>query len=228
MRSTNTSRNASILAKRAAKSSKKAALTEICILMKAASDNNNNRLPYGYVTKLINETNDMAWLTRDTVNKAFIKFKKDLENSDDNCMEITLSSSQGSTISDLSTSFSAGTLLLDERKGPGRPKGSTIDSKRKQKEKGYVVKNLITKKFSSMKYQAKLDGKRCKPGTLEKIINKEKSKYNYVGKVCAKTIRNRVLNQKFHVTHSGGHKSPLCEIEATIVSIIIQMARIYQ
>ena len=53
----------------------------------------------------------MAWLTRDTVNKAFIKFKKDLENSDDNCMEITLSSSQGSTISDLSTSFSAGTLF---------------------------------------------------------------------------------------------------------------------
>ena len=66
--------------KRAIRESKRAALHQICVLMKEASDGNKGRLPYGYVTKLIRETKDMPWLTRDIVNKAFLKFKKGTAN----------------------------------------------------------------------------------------------------------------------------------------------------
>jgi len=36
----------------------------------------------------------------------------------------------------------------------GRPKGSTIDSKRKQEELAFLVKNSVTKKYKMMKNRA--------------------------------------------------------------------------
>ena len=58
----------------------------------------------------------------------------------------------------------------------GRPKSSPINSKRKQEELAFVVKNSITKKYKMMKNRASKAGTRCKPGTLKKIIESEKKK----------------------------------------------------
>ena len=43
---------------------------------------NNNRLPYAYITKILNDLGkqpSFKWLTRNIVNKAFLKYKSDLE-----------------------------------------------------------------------------------------------------------------------------------------------------
>jgi len=48
----------------------------------------------------------------------------------------------------------------------------------------------------------------------------------FKGVINENTIRNIIINGKINVTHTGGHKSPLWDIEDTIVNILIQMARI--
>ena len=50
--------------------------------MHKAMLDNNNRLPYAYMTKLLNDfrkSPSFEWLTRNIVNKAFLKFKANLE-----------------------------------------------------------------------------------------------------------------------------------------------------
>ena len=39
---------------------------------------NNNKLPYGHVTNLVNELNQReGWITKNIVNKAFIQYQKE-------------------------------------------------------------------------------------------------------------------------------------------------------
>ena len=49
--------------------------------MHEESTMNNNKLPYGYVSDLLVELRPrMRWVTKNIVNKAFLKYKKDVKN----------------------------------------------------------------------------------------------------------------------------------------------------
>ena len=75
-------------AKRALKNSRKALLLDICEGMIESYKQNNNRLPYGQVENLLKELKiKEPWMTRNIINKAFMKYRKDQdsENKKSDC-----------------------------------------------------------------------------------------------------------------------------------------------
>ena len=63
--------------KKAITASKRAALEKICESMVSAAAANNGKLPYAYVSTILEESKGtiMSWLTRDILNKSFIRHK---------------------------------------------------------------------------------------------------------------------------------------------------------
>ena len=134
---------------------------------------NGNRLPYGHVEVLLKELRpNEPWMTRNIVNKAFMKYRKDLAMEKDkkesdnggtnntgnqSCYgeipeNITLScgSGSGTADSDLTGEYSLGS----ERRKGGRPQGST-DNQRIRRERVIIAaKNECTKRFADLKQQA--------------------------------------------------------------------------
>ena len=63
--------------KKAITASKRAARDEICKTMVAAAAANNGKLPHAYTTTILEESKDtiLSWLTRDILNKSFMRHK---------------------------------------------------------------------------------------------------------------------------------------------------------
>ena len=73
---TKISKQVAAATKGAQKASRKGALADITIGMAEAAAENGDKLPYGYVTKLLHELKpSMNWITRSIINKAFLKHK---------------------------------------------------------------------------------------------------------------------------------------------------------
>ena len=65
-------------ANRAIKRSRAVLLDDVCEGMYKEYLNKNRRLPYGHVTKLLNESKlTEEWLSRNIINKAFMNYKAD-------------------------------------------------------------------------------------------------------------------------------------------------------
>ena len=82
-RTTRNSRKLSKQSRSILKASRKGALDDICVKMHKATVNNNGRLPYAYITRLLNDLKSSPgfnWLTRNIINKAFLKFKENVES----------------------------------------------------------------------------------------------------------------------------------------------------
>lgn len=78
-RTTRNSQKLSKASRSVVRASRKGALDNICMKMYKEMTKNNNRLPYGYMTKLLGElgsTSNFNWLTPSIINKAFLKYKK--------------------------------------------------------------------------------------------------------------------------------------------------------
>ena len=97
------------------KASRKGALDDICRKMHKAMVDNNNRLPYAYISKLLvdlKKSPSFDWLTRNIVNKAFLKFKsKMIERETKNIVD------KGLIGMDINTKSSGDTALLSELSG---------------------------------------------------------------------------------------------------------------
>ena len=117
-----------------------------------------------------------------------------------------------------------------KRKNGGRPLGSSDKRKRENNISVVATTNEITIAFNSEKQAAFDNKKRMKKGRLTELINEIKSKNNIATsiKIQENTIRRRSQRGKMYSDGVGGHQSPLTPIEPTIVSTIIQMARIRQ
>ena len=132
---------------------------------------NNNRLPYAYITKLLEDLESspsFRWLTRNIVNKAFIKFKAKLESEKKKMnnqtqtssgtimgmsIEVEASTDDTATLSELSgdvpsTVGNTTTKSSSNRSKGGRPVGTTIKAKEERERKIFLTKNLITKNLS--------------------------------------------------------------------------------
>ena len=78
MRSTKTSKRVQSYANKAIKSSRKALLEVACEDMQKEFVRNKHKLPYGHMTNLVNELRQREdWVTKNIVNKAFIKYRKE-------------------------------------------------------------------------------------------------------------------------------------------------------
>ena len=182
-------------------------------------------------------------MTRNIVNKAFLKYKSDLEEEKKRQkekelvgMDVDVSTADDSALlSDLSgdvpvKSKSAESVVssLQVRPKGGRPVGSTIKAKEDKNKRVFQAKNLITKRFSAMKRKCGPKGK-VKDGTLVRIINEVKEELNIKEvTILPNAIRQRFYRKKEVCHHVAGHISPLEKIESTVISIVIHMASIRQ
>ena len=246
-----TTRNSKKLSKESRsiiKASRKGALDNIRKKLHTAMLRNNNRLPYAHITKLLNnlgKTPNFNWLTRNNIaNKAFLKFKANIEeekkrhqkNDEMNKnkvvgMNVDVSTSKDTALlSDLSgdvpSKNSSESVGTSKKSKGGRPVGTTIKAKEDKERSLFEAKNLITKRFSAVKRKSGCNGK-VKNGTLIRIIEqmKEDLKLKNVT-ISPSAIRQRFYGKKEVCRHVAGHISPLEKIEATVISIVISMARI--
>lgn len=246
-----TTRNSKKLSKESRsiiKASRKGALDNIRKKLHTAMLRNNNRLPYAHITKLLNnlgKTPNFNWLTRNNIaNKAFLKFKANIEeekkrkqkNDEMNKnevvgMNVDVSTSKDTALlSDLSgdvpSKNSSESVGTSKKSKGGRPVGTTIKAKEDKERSLFEAKNLITKRFSAVKRKSGCNGK-VKNGTLIRIIEQvnEDLKLNNVT-ISPSAIRQCFYRKKEVCHHVAGHISPLEKIEATVISIVISMARI--
>ena len=149
VRPTKTSSRAQIYADRALKTSRSALLKDICEGMYKEFVRNNNRLPYGHVTQLLNALKPReTWISRNIINKSFIKFREDVARR--NKLSIpqnvginssTCNTSSSSNISDISNVSSTKPNKI------GRPVGTTEAQKLDKRKRVIAAKNEITQKY---------------------------------------------------------------------------------
>ena len=151
---------------------------------------NNNHLPYEYITKLLNDLGkspSFKWLTYNIVNKAFLQFKANLEEEKRRGKEkelfgmgVDISTADNSALlSDLSGDVpvkcksAESVSSLQVRSKGGRHVGSTKKAKEDKQKMVFQAKNVITKRFLAVKRKCSPKGK-IKDGNLVKIINEVK------------------------------------------------------
>ena len=78
-RNTNRSRKAAAAAKKVARDTQRILLATLCKCIFDVSENNEGKLPYGYMKKIVDENKkQLTWITRDTVNSAYKRYKKSI------------------------------------------------------------------------------------------------------------------------------------------------------
>ena len=138
-RKTLNSRHAAEDGKRLLRENKRAVLENLCKCIHSRVQQNNGRMPHGYMKTLLEENkNDFNWLTRDIVNSAYCRYKKRLKLHSEHQQpvdEIRLIDQQklSTSMSDLSESQQKSTGTSCREKG-GRPCGSTNMNKRDKRE----------------------------------------------------------------------------------------------
>lgn len=222
-RNTKASKRAQDAAKKIAKATKKAALDTLCECMLQSCKDNGGKLPYGFLTKIVTENKKQwPWISRDTVNSAFTRYKKSVAQ----CSSVNLDA-----VVESPTEMSDMTASIDHRSKGGRPTGSTLVNKRRKIDNIVALKNDIALSYKGLVEDAKKRGKRVGNGMLSELIERKKKerKLNDVN-VSQSTIRLRIFRQKVIVktNQKGGHTSPLIDIEETVIQIVLQMARIRQ
>ena len=230
VRATKTSSRAKIYADRALKTSRSALLKDICEGMYKEFVRNNNRLPYGHVTQLLNALKPQeTWISRNIINKAFIKFREDIGcrnelSVPENIGTNSSTCNSSSNISDISNVSSTKSNKI------GRPVGTTEAQKLNKRKRLIAAKNEITQKYLLKYNEAKKQKKnRVERGTLVAIINDVKKARKVEDNISPEAIRKRVQRNSLENHHlAGGQVSPLQKIEPIIVSIIVQMARMRQ
>ena len=232
MRSTKTSKRVQSYANRAIQTSMKALLKDACDGMYNEYVRNNNKLPYGHVTNLVNELKQReGWITKNIVNKAFIQYRKERTRELRESLETppptvprTIREQSPSIISDLSNVSSTNSHM-----NIGRPVGSTEAKKRERKQELIEAKNEVATTYATILSERKIKNKRIEKGMLSTIINDVKGKRGIQDSISPCAIRKRVKRNSLINRHlAGGQVSPLERIEPIIVSIIVQMARMRQ
>ena len=157
---------------------RRAAIETYCKSIHEAAQNNNGKLPYGYMLKFVEENRKMSpWLNRDIINSAYVRYKKGLMNGlhSDKPGEIEVidRSSVHTSLSDLSGSQVSSS---GQRSKGGRPIGTSFLNKRKKEMKAVAMKTDIVKEFKEEIDKAKERKRKVENGLLDKIIKKHKNK----------------------------------------------------
>ena len=156
-RKTRNSKRVMKCANRARKISRNVLLEELCKGMYKAYQSNGDRLPYRHLSKLLEEVKpDNKWLTRNMLNKAFMRYKSKMAVEDEAIdegipLKIRVESTTGSLLSNLSNVSST---ISSQSKAIGRPVGTTILQKKSDEIKLIDAKNEITEIYHKKKVEA--------------------------------------------------------------------------
>ena len=110
----------------------------------------------------------------------------------------------------------------------GRPKGSTLENKRKEEENYKACVDSITVEFSNKLTAAKLTEKRLPKGWLAALILRKKEEFSVIRPIKESKIRHRVLSGKSLTPKHRGALSPMAMAELPIVAICLQMGQVRQ
>ena len=194
---------------------------------------NNGKLPYGHMQSYVKEDRRLYdWVTRDALNSAYTRYKKDLLGRGAPVSQVEISAGKSSwssgTISSLSQSFSlASDKTITERKKGGCPVGTTEDNQRKKVAKKVAMKNDITLEYKRMNDK----GEKMKKGQLQCLSERHKLKRQLQDvHIPLSTIRKRAVRNKMIVmnAHHEGHTSPLACIDDVVMNIILMVAQVRQ
>ena len=201
--------------KQATKELRNAFLEEICKQIDSAlRASGNGKVPYGFVTKIINETKtEEPWINKNIISFAWKKFsernitkgvEKVVDNQRDDC-----------SVKELKTSRLKG----------GRPKGTTLLMKRHLKESVIAAKNEITSIYHEKKKECNKKGENIPNGWLQETINSIRIKRGLPPniKIPISTIRNRT---KTIIMQESGSETLMSCIEPHLVELISAMGQI--
>ena len=179
-RLTKTSLRIQRCAEKATKSARNALLSSLCEDMYNLYRKNKNRLPYGHITSILHRLKPTEpWLTRNVINKAFIKYRKQVAGV--NVVIVPTKAANESVIdseiSELSnvSSFEGASEI---KWNVGRPAGTTADKKEASEKKVIKAKNEAAKSYASVKKTAKEYGRKVRKGKLKAIIEEVAKKNN--------------------------------------------------
>ena len=129
-------------------------LERICEKMYNASQSSpTNKVPWGYVSKIIKETKSAEpWVTKNKINFAYKKFCAD------KCME--------------KDAVEDSTIINSVLTTGGRPKGSTIIKQQHYKETFIAAKNEITSLFKKEQEECRKKGETLPKGWLKYTIDR--------------------------------------------------------
>ena len=126
-------------------------------------------------------------------------------------------SNQGSPSS---TSTLTDTLEVEQpTRTSGRPKGSTLENKRKEEANYKACMDSITLEYSNKLTTAKLAEKRLPRGWLAELIIRKKKEFSVIRPIKECTIRWRVTNGKNLTPNHRGTLSPMAMAELPLVEI---------
>lgn len=186
-------------------------LKEICDEMfYAASSSANGKVPWGTVTRIVNQTvEDNPWINRNVINFAYKKFldEKKKEESNESGASPSVSTCTSTT-------------------AVGRPKGETNLMKHHRKEVIVAAKNEITQLYNEEKEKKKNIGEILPKGWLKQTIQnvcRKRGISDYISQINVSTIRNRT---NMLVRQGGGSETLMNEVEPHLVELICAMARI--
>ena len=140
-RKTRNSRRVIRCANKAKRKSRDALLDELCNRLFGAFKKNGNNLPYKYMSNILKELQpDNDWLSRNSLNKAFIKYKRLKLVKYDGCAnpaEIPPATTVGlvetSAVSLLSDLRNLISKASSNSRSVGRPAGTTMIQKRQMR-----------------------------------------------------------------------------------------------
>ena len=160
---------------RATKSSRNALLVSLCEDMYKLYRKNGDRLPYGHITLILERLKPTEpWLTRNIINKAFMKYRKQegsvkvvvIPNMTKTGTDESVIDSEMSDLSNVSSIRGS-----DTKWNVGRPVGTTAEKKQADENKTIKARNEAAKIYDSAKKFAKENGKRVQKGELNDIID---------------------------------------------------------
>ena len=221
------------------KAIKKAAYEEAIARIQVAEEENNGQLPYGFMNTLLSDlrASGITDATRDVVNFHRTKMKKFASNSFTlsqprapvNTVFIPGSGTEQSSLT-ISTQSDTNNNGVSLRKS-GRPKGTTNISKRETKTNVEDCLAAVVQELSeARKERHDKGGCRTQKGLLDQIIKKQKEVFGLDDSVEIKhrTVWERLRRNILQPVRKPGPKSPLAELEDTIIDIAIQMCRCRQ
>ena len=191
------------------KERRKNLLKEICEeLFYAESTSSTGKIPWGTVTRIINETvGDNPWINRNVINFSYKKYSAEKKQE---ALETASPSPSTTTV--------AATA--------GRPKGETNLMKHHRKEVVVAAKNEITQMYNDEKQRLKNVGQILPRGWLKETIQNVctmRGIPDFVPKIKVSTIRNCT---NMLIRQGGGSESLMRDVEPHLVDLIIAMARI--
>lgn len=216
--------------KRLLRKSRQEFMKHVCNILYEEYCRNKNKISHNMYKKIIQENKETyPTLNKHMISMAFCRFLRRKQQT----LIISIENEEGETQQLPPHSTATNNPLSDSssdviRKKGGRPKGSSIWSKKHLQQCILAAKNEIALKYSTEKSK----NKKLEKYFLRSIIQDISKKHNLPAdvKISDKCIMMRLRHKKIFIANGYGRglSSPLLPIEPTIVKLITQMATIRQ